>query len=357
MEELDCIDTLNWVTLPIPSRTHFRAKWLKDKIVGKILSSLPVNYRWTWTRSLNAHLGSLKAAITDSRPDIIMAHNIDTLYPAYLSSIECSAKLIFDSMEFHSNMGDGQEESVVDRIRRIESLCLPKCSLVTTVGKHAADLLMKHYPIRNTLALRNVPRKIDSLVSNKLPGFNLYWRNSVLGLGQRGLGDAIEALASLPDEIKLHLQGRLTEEHNCAIQQLAMRLGVLGRIVIHPPFQLGKAIEEASRFSVGLCLEHSGILNHEIALSNKVFDYHMAGLAVVGSDLPAMSSLIAQSQGGIVFRAGDVSSLREAIIKLYESPELLSQLGNNARKYALENANLENEMIAFKKELLKLAGV
>ncbi len=354
VEDLNKIDSLEWITLYEPNRNRNRTRWLINKALQRVIRRCPVGMRATWTRSLNAHLAQLSQVIDSTRPDLVMAHNIDTLYPAYLSARSCNAKLVFDSMEFHSDMGEGQDGVTAKRIRCLETHCFPHCSLITTVGQEAAQLLKQHYSINRILSLRNVPKKVPELRMPKRPGFNLYWRNSVIGLGQRGLGDAIEALAGLPEEIQLHLQGRRTPEHDSEIEILADRHGVRHRLTFHPPFALGQAIDHASQFQVGLCLEHAGLLNHEIALSNKVFDYHMAGLAIICSDLPAMRGLLRESNGGVLFTPGNPASLREAILKLYSSPSLLTESSQHARRYALENANLECEMQLFRDELSKL---
>ncbi len=297
--------------------------------------------------ALSPNLPGFQAAVVRVRPQIIMAHNIDTLLPAYLAAKKCGAQLIFDSMEFHSDMGEDQLASQVRLIQRIEKLCLPACSLVTTVSQPAVDLLEQEYGLEHVVALHNVPNTEEVTGIAKEDGFCLYWRNSTLGLGQRGLGDCIQALPLLPHEVKLHLQGRPANDGGAAIRELAAQCGVADRVITHAPYQPGNAIREAARFHVGLCMEHAGIRNHEIALSNKVFDYHMAGLAIVASDLPAMGQLIRRSQGGLLYEPGNVASLAKQLLQLYQQPSLHQRLAQNARAYAVEHGNIEVEMRRF----------
>jgi len=75
-----------------------------------------------------------------------------------------------------------------------------------------------------------------------------------------------------------------------------------------------------------------------------MFDYHMGALAVVSSDLPSLARVIARSKGGLLFGAGDPVSLAEAILSLRSSPRLLNELQANARRFALEEANLDFEI-------------
>jgi glycosyltransferase involved in cell wall biosynthesis len=75
-----------------------------------------------------------------------------------------------------------------------------------------------------------------------------------------------------------------------------------------------------------------------------MFDYHMAGLAVITSDLPSLAAVVARSKGGIVYEAGDPASLAAAIERLRGAPDELAALQFNARRFALEEANLEREL-------------
>ena len=121
----------------------------------------------------------------------------------------------------------------------------------------------------------------------------------------------------------------------------------LDRVTIHPPYRPEDAVIEASRFHVGLCLERAGIRNHELTVSNKIFDYHMAGLAVIASDLPALRDIVQSSGGGLLYHPGDIKSLTEQILMLYRDQSKLQQLSSNARRFALSEGNREHVMRDF----------
>jgi hypothetical protein len=164
-----------------------------------------------------------------------MAHNIDALLPAFMVAGETGATLLFDSMEFHSDMDELQEPLEIGLIKSIERMCLPACSLITTSSHRVAQALTEEYGVTKTLPLYNMPRRRAQLEIQKLAGFNLYWRNSVVGLSHRGLGDAIQALRNLPSDVLLHVQGRLTPHHQREIYELANSLGVAEQLIVHPP--------------------------------------------------------------------------------------------------------------------------
>jgi glycosyltransferase involved in cell wall biosynthesis len=354
VEYLDQIDALDWHTLQFPLRKTNKLAWLLRKVRFKIARKRFAITGHVSNTALSTNLVGLEAKLVASNPDIIMAHNIDTLLPAYWAAQRCRAVLMFDSMEFHSDMGDEQDQLQMKLIKSIEQQCLPACHLVTTSSHRVAEALTDAYGVSELLPLYNTPQIEERLAATKAGEFTLYWRNSTIGLGQRGLEEGMRALALLPEPITLHLQGRPAMDGGESILRLARELGIQERLVIHPPYRAEFAIQEASRFHVGLCMERTGIRNHELTVSNKMFDYHMAGLAVVASDLPALRDVIDTSQAGLTYRPGDPESLAEQILRLHQDSALYQQLSTNARRFALQQGNLNVDMDRFRKHVRPL---
>jgi glycosyltransferase involved in cell wall biosynthesis len=231
--------------------------------------------------------------------------------------------------------------------RVLESKYLPNCSLVITSSEEIADALVQEYGISRPLPLYNVPRIEPSLPPKETEKFTLYWRNSVIGLGQRGLDEALLALLQLPKDITLHLQGRQPIDGGERLQNRIAELDITERIIFHPPYLPEEAINMATPYSVGLCLERKGIRNHDLTVSNKMFDYMMAGLSVIASDLPSLRHIIDKSKGGLLFEAGSAADLAKQIMILYNNRSLLQDLSTNARNFALSEGNWEFEMHKF----------
>jgi glycosyltransferase involved in cell wall biosynthesis len=254
---------------------------------------------------------------------------------------------MFDSMEFHSDMGDSQTPLERKMTRVLESKYLPTCSLVLASTHQVADALAKEYKINRPLPLYNVPKVQTCLPSKPNKKFSLYWRNSVIGLGQRGLDEALLALSKLPEDIELHLQGRLPIDGGEELRNRIAELNIKDRVIFHLPYSPEEAVDMAAIHTVGLCLERKGIRNHNLTVSNKMFDYMMAGLPVIASDLPSLRNIIERSNGGLLFEPGSSTDLAEKILYLYSNPSLLQKLTHNARNFALNEANWELEAQKF----------
>jgi glycosyltransferase involved in cell wall biosynthesis len=277
------------------------------------------------------------------RADAYIAHNIETLAPV-MRAARGRADVVFDCMEFYSGMGEGQSPQQSQAASAVERLYLRECALVIASSDTLADALAQEYGIERPLPSYNVPPKVESLPPRRGGGLNLYWRNSTIGFGQRGLQDVLEAMQRLPPDVRLFLQGGSGFDGGRAVRARAASLGLGERVTVLPPHAPSEAVQSAAAFEVGLCLERRGPRNHELTVSNKLFDYHMGGLAIVSSDLPALRAVIERSRGGLLFEPGDPASLALAIERLRASPALLHELQTNARRFALAEANLELEL-------------
>ncbi|MEN3368665.1 MAG: hypothetical protein V7609_808 [Verrucomicrobiota bacterium] len=287
--------------------------------------------------------------------DVYLAHNVETLLPALQAAQKYGSLAMFDSMEFHSDMGESQNPMDREIVARIERRCLPQCALVLASSDEMADALSAAYGIRRPLALYNVP-PIDSHQHHcDHEGVSLYWRNAVLGFGQRGLQDAMAALTKLPEDVVLHLQGRLPLDGGVELREKIHALGITQRVFLHAPYSPPDAVRIAAHYCMGLCLEHGGIRNHELTVSNKMFDYLMGGLVVIASDLPGLRGVIERSGGGLCFEPGNAVDLAEKILELKNNLPLRLQLASNARVFALQTANREMEMARFRHAFFQAA--
>ncbi len=285
--------------------------------------------------------------------DCYLAHNIETLLPAARAAQHWDATLVFDCMEFYRDMGDGQLSEMSRAIERIEARYLPRCNLVVAASEELADAYVQAYGIKRPLVAYNVPPALAELPARQGGGLNLYWRNTVIGFGQRGLEDMLVAMTRLPPDVQLYLQGGLPGDGGKVLRAKIAQLGITNRTIILPPHRFGEAVPSAARYDVGLCLERIGPRNHELTVSNKMFDYHMAGLAVIASDLPGLAAVIRSSEGGVLYQPGNPDALAAAVEGLRANPARLWQLQHNARKFALAAGNLEYEIASISGALRK----
>jgi glycosyltransferase involved in cell wall biosynthesis len=343
---LDGIPELEWTTFRTPHSRQGVARLLANRLLGRTAAAVFRSTGHVSNTALNSGLTGYESLLKREPADLYIAHNIDTLWPAWKAARRHRAQLIFDSMEYHADMGSGQSQTERQLVDRIQRQCLPDCLLVLSSSPEVGAALERDYGIDEVLSLYNVPPTTHQLAP-KLDGFNLYWRNSVVNTGERGLGDVLLAMRDLSEAVRLHVQGGLPFDGGERLRGEIAELGLTNRVTFHPPYRPDDAVREASRFQVGLCLERHTNRNHEWTVSNKLFDYHMGGLAVVSSDLPGLKNVVTRSGGGLCYRAGDVDDLRAVIRRLHDDPSLFAECAQKARAFALSAGNVEHEMTQF----------
>jgi glycosyltransferase involved in cell wall biosynthesis len=308
--------------------------------------------RWLLLKQLSPEIFGVRAVslapmLRRAPADVYIAHGIDTLLPVTMAAHHHRAKIVFDSMEYYSDMGDNQTNAEKTATRALQTRVLPSCALVLAASDEIADVLVSEYNIRRPVPVYNTPTVEHKLPQKNNGEFSLYWRNIQIGFGQRGLEDALVALSMLPSEIKLYLQGELPIDRAAELRTRIAKLGIESRVVVKPPFRPDQAVWQAAPHTIGLCLERHGPANHEYTVSNKIFDYMMGGLAVISADLRGLRRVINRSRGGVLFAPGNPENLAEVIHTLFQDRERVRVLGENARAFALAEANNEIDMARF----------
>lgn len=299
----------------------------------------------------------LRSFLKKLSADIYFAHNFETLLPAASAAKINKSHFVFDCMEFYSDMGDGQSKFISRAIYNVERKNLPSASFVTTASPELSEIYKNSYNLINIEHSYNCPKITRNLPPKKnSTALSLYWRNSVLGLGQRGLEDVLLALSHIHANVNLYLQGQFSNDGGSALRSKINSLGLDGRVVFLDAHLPGEAVVSAARFDVGLCLERKGPRNHDLTVSNKMFDYHMAGLAVIASDLPGLRNVIQNSGGGLLYEPGNVDDLIQKIDLLLYDQSLLKSLQYNSRSFAMSDANYEFEIERVSRRLRELTS-
>lgn len=218
-----------------------------------------------------------------------------------------------DLEDFHSaEQADSPSATLAHGLaRRIEQNILPGATFLTAAGRGVASAYKEAYrvnpiPINNVFSLPPVP-------PNTSPGahlgLRLYWFSQTIG-PRRGLEDAINAMgiAQLPGE--LHLRGNAIPDYLASLRALGQKNAPHLKIVHHEPASPDEMGQLAQDYDIGLALEQPYVHNSQVCLSNKVFTYMLAGLAVVFSDTVGQRPIADDmGEGAFIYSPGDITSL------------------------------------------------
>lgn len=147
------------------------------------------------------------------------------------------------------------------------------------------------------------------------PRVRLHWFSQTLGPG-RGLETLCAALPLLPPDWELHLLADDPAGYAATLFQ-SLPGALQSHIHISPTVPNAELPARIAANDIGLALDVSDIPSRNLTITNKLFQYLQAGLAVVASDTAGHTEVLQRaSAAGEIFAAGDATSLAAALTRL-----------------------------------------
>lgn len=267
------------------------------------------------------------AALRDLHPDIVHAHDMVCLVPAatyarFRSRAGDPVTWIYDAHEWlpGGEISGGPAAKTAWLLMEAESA--PQADAVVTVSEEIADRLMQRHklPTRPTVVL-NTPSQtpVPMRTAARLP------LRAECGLDkttpllvyvghlshERGLDTAIDALAYLP-EAHLAIVCSPTALLRDSLRERAAALGVSARVHLVDYVPAESVTWFISSATIGLCpLLPSPA--HDLALATKIWEYMLAGLPMVVSNVRAQAALVQDLAIGAVHAPGNPRSLAASV--------------------------------------------
>jgi hypothetical protein len=105
---------------------------------------------------------------------------------------------------------------------------------------------------------------------------------------------------------------------------MAQKNGLLSAVNLHPLIHHDQLIVSMGDYDVGLALERPDHRNYSRTVTNKLFSYLLAGLAIAATDTPGQREIISQIPAtGALYPAGDSRALRTILQHWISHPEHL----------------------------------
>ena len=277
--------------------------------------------------------------------DLFIAHNLQALPVAACAARRWEARLGFDAEDFHRGeipADDAQKAPLRKAVMAIEQKYIPRCDYLsaasdgigeaysTALGVPKPTTILNVFP----LSERNGHTPPGELrLERKGEGLSLYWYSQVIG-GDRGLGEALKALALLGEGVHLHIRGAWAHGYESQFYEQANALGVADRIHVLPPAPPEQLVERAAQHDVGLALETGQTENRRIAVTNKILNYFLGGLAIAATDVPGQRAIMESApEAGFLFKPGDAVALSRHLRVWLESLETLQSAKERSRSY------------------------
>lgn len=334
----------NFIPLPpLPSRKiHRLATALTQAPAGLIAATAaPLHF-------LRKHHRYARAALLALKPDVIHANDCLTLPSAMAVKRARGTRLVYDSHEFATEEhADNIRWRLVaqQHVREIERCFIGQADCVITVSEGIARELQKLYAmtfkptvVRNTPAYEQI-----GLAPFAQPRRLLF--HGIMKRG-RGIEATIAALQYLPDCV-LTLRGDGAPLYEKKLRSYAAQLGVDSRVSFEAAVRPEDVVRRAADSHIGVFCAPTETRHNRFAMPNKIFEYFMAGLAVVVAADTDLAELVAEYKCGVTAASSTPEAIAAAI------NDIQSDALQTMRMRALEAArhfSWENE----RKSLIRL---
>jgi glycosyltransferase involved in cell wall biosynthesis len=295
--------------------------------------------------------------ISKMQSKVVNVHALSLLPIGLISKVFFKSFLIYDTHELET------ERNGLHGIRKIiskftEKKIIKYVDMTIVVSESIADWYKNEYNIHRPPVVLNAPNHRKLKVNNHFReqlGIRvdqiilLYQGGLVSGRGVDLILDAFK-LRTNDDLVVVFMgYGELEKTIKTASEQH-------DNIYFFPAVRPEVVLEYTASADVGISLIENTCLSYYYCMPNKLFEYAMAGLPILVSDMKDMSELVTRQQMGAVICPPSAIGINKAVDNLLIND--LTQMKKNAYRVANENAwsIQEMKMLNAYKEMFKRDG-
>ena len=323
----------------------FEAKILRNKNIENIknfkniIIDIPHNRRMflRWI----SFLSSVKS--------IIYKFNFRTFWAADLYSLPVcknlnskeNIKIIYDSREIYSGLSTLANSNFRQKILiLIEKYFIKKVSLLVTSGEMDSEYLKNFYNLKIPISeIKNFPKFKEFVKSNlirehfNIPNDKMILLYQGVLLDGRGLIPIMKAIQSTDKYVLVILgEGNFKFELEKNIKQLKIE----NKVKFAGNIDYDDLHKWTCSADIGLCNIEPISFSYKLALPNKLFEYILAELPVLVTDLPALKEVINSTNCGFVIPSENTAT---------DILNALDSIVNSLEKYKTNSKNIKNNFI------------
>jgi len=225
-----------------------------------------------------------------------------------------NVKLVYDAHEYETEI-NGHSERRKKKRRFLEKWLLPYTDNVMTVSNSIANEYVRLYGIQKPSLVLNTPHYVKNKKTNNFrdifsisPSKTIFLYQGALVKG-RGIENILDVFSNIQN--KQHVvvfmgYGSLEEEILHAVNKH-------DNIFFHPAVSPDVLLNYTSSADFGISMIEDICLSYRYCLPNKMFEYIMAEVPVIVSNLPEMKKIVQEYGLGVVAMENGSTGLEKAI--------------------------------------------
>ncbi|OLP17819.1 glycosyl transferase family 1 [Leptolyngbya sp. 'hensonii'] len=231
----------------------------------------------------------------------------------------------FEDWFSHDLLPEARATRPIAHLKKLEERLIRTCKYCLTTSNAMATALAQFYQAPRPTVVYNTFPPVLTQIDHRLDQQSIpkvHWFSQNIGRG-RGLEALLQALPLLKRSVEVHLRGNCTDTTRQWLEELTPP-DWRSRLFIHPTVPNHELPVRIAENDIGLALEQSDPPNHDLTVSNKLFQYLQAGLAVIATNTAGQREVMAQCpKAGHLTPCDDSVALARAINALIMDPMAL----------------------------------
>ena len=271
------------------------------------------------------------------KPDVVNVHSLSVLPIGILFKFFLKTKVVYDAHELETETNGFK--GIKKKINKwLERKLIKHVDMTIVVSESIADWYVKEYRMRRPPVILNAPRKRELKTKNHFRenlGIRddqiilLYQGGLMAGRGVHLILDAFKARENNKvvavfmgyGELEIDIKNAASEHRN---------------IFFYPAVSPHIVLEYTASADFGISLIENTCLSYYFCMPNKLFEYAMAGLPVLVSNMKDMSELVNKNKIGAVISDFSAAGINRAIDDFLMQD--LTSMKANAYLVACKNA-------------------
>ena len=284
----------NWTRTPVLDNsiqsTWQKLRWICVRLRCRTWKEIYAASGWGNVRQLGYVAPEMLSLCRRSKADLNIVHNEQALWVGN-QLLDDGQRVAVDLEDWYSE--DLLPEDLGSRpgylLRRWEQRLLRDASYTSTTSHAMGSALSKAYncPLpkvvyntfskyeRNSLDGKNIDRE-----DHKTP--SIVWFSQTAGPG-RGLETLVDSLSEVKTPIQIHIRGRCRPGYEASLRSRISR-NSKHHIFFHPCVPHHQLLSRLAEHDIGFAGELSQCRSRDLTITNKLFQYLLAGLVILASN-------------------------------------------------------------------------